>query len=184
MYLEVYILSYLMVSPQYGYELKKKLIDSVGSCMTVSNNTLYPILRRYEKTGAAVKEVEMVPGKPPRNIYTLTDLGRELFVEILWHFPDRLMEDREEFCARLSLFSYMNPEARRRALTLRGEFLGQARGKIAPSRAYTPPLKQPYGQKMLAFFEGILDGEEELIDFYSAHIDDPCLLDESGQLLG
>jgi DNA-binding PadR family transcriptional regulator len=55
MYFDIYILSYLMESPHYGYEIKKKLADSVGACASISNNTLYPILRKYEKMGAATK---------------------------------------------------------------------------------------------------------------------------------
>ncbi|MDR1619078.1 MAG: PadR family transcriptional regulator [Clostridiales bacterium] len=177
MYFEINILSYLMESPHYGYEIKKKLTESVGACTTISNNTLYPILRKYEKMGAATKSVERTEGGQERIIYTLTDIGRKAFVDLLWYFPDSLMNNREEFCTRLSFFPYLNKEVRMRVLYLREQFIQNARNKVRQSHELYDSLR-PHTQKLLDFHTGIMQGEEELIRYFRDKVDDPCILTE------
>ena len=46
--LEICILAALRQGDSYGYELIRKLSD----CVTVSESTLYPILRRLESSGS------------------------------------------------------------------------------------------------------------------------------------
>ena len=171
-----------MESPHYGYEIKKKLTESVGACTTISNNMLYPILRKYEKKGATTKSIERTAGGQERIIYTLTDIGRQAFVDLLWHFPDSLMNSREEFCTRLSFFPYLNEKARMRVLYLREQFIQNARTKVDYRDEERASLR-PHTQKMLAFHEGVLQGEEELIRYFREKMDEPCVLDENGRLL-
>ncbi len=179
MYYEIYVLSFLMQAPHYGYEIKKKLIASVGACTAISNNTLYPILRKYEKMGAAVKTAERTADGQERFVYALTDSGRKAFVDLLWNFPDSLMNNRDEFCARLSFFACLNKEARVRVLSLREQYLKASKSKVLQKTAQEAAL-HPYRQKMLDFHMGIILGEEELIRYFRERMDDPCLLDASG----
>ena len=178
MYFDIYILSYLMEAPHYGYEIKKKLADSVGACASISNNTLYPILRKYEKMGAATRSVEQKEGGQERIVYTLTDAGRRAFVDILWNFPDSMVNSRDEFCTRLSFFPYLNKSARIRLLDLREKFVKNSRSKVA--RKGLDPPAEPHKAKMLAFFDVVMSGEEELIRHFRERIDDPCLLTSEG----
>lgn len=178
MYFDIYILSYLMEAPQYGYGIKKKLADSVGACASISNNTLYPILRKYEKMGAAVKSVEQKEGGQERFVYTLTDAGHKAFVDILWNFPDSMINSRDEFCTRLSFFPYLSKQARIRLLDLREAFVKSARSKVE-RRDFDPPA-EPHKAKMLEFFDTVMSGEEELIRYFRERIDDPCLLTSEG----
>ncbi|MGI6192886.1 MAG: PadR family transcriptional regulator [Christensenellales bacterium] len=181
MYFDLYILSFLMEAPHYGYEIKKKLIDHVGACASVSNNTLYPILRKYERMGAATRSVELSEGGQERIVYTLTDVGRKAFVNVLWNFPDNVVNDRDEFCIRLSFFPYMNRESRVRLLDLREKFLQNSRSKVERSLAL--PDAPEHKIKLRQFHMGIICGEEELIRYFRARVDEPCILNSDGYLV-
>ena len=50
--LELAILGNLKQAPVHGYELKKRLADTLGPLWGVSFGSLYPALRRLERTGA------------------------------------------------------------------------------------------------------------------------------------
>lgn len=178
MYFDLYILSFLMEAPHYGYEIKKKLADSVGACSHISNNTLYPILRKYENMGAATRSVEHNEGGQERIVYALTDVGRKAFVDILWNFPDSVINSRDEFCIRLSFFPYLNREARVRLLDLREKILKDSRAKV--ERKLAEVDLPPHKAKLREFHLSVIEGEEELIRYFRQHIDDPCLLNSDG----
>ena len=55
--LELAILGLLKDQPLHGYELKKRLGESLGVLWGVSYGSLYPALRRLEKSGA-IEEVD------------------------------------------------------------------------------------------------------------------------------
>jgi DNA-binding PadR family transcriptional regulator len=59
--LELAILGLLKEQPLHGYELKKRLGDTLGFLWGVSYGSLYPALRRLERNGA----IEIVEPGPP-----------------------------------------------------------------------------------------------------------------------
>ncbi|MGZ4797750.1 MAG: PadR family transcriptional regulator, partial [Acidimicrobiia bacterium] len=50
--LELAILGLLKEQPLHGYELKKRLGETLGSLWGVSYGSLYPALRRLERDGS------------------------------------------------------------------------------------------------------------------------------------
>jgi len=110
MYYDVFILSCMLERPCYGYEIKKYLVDHFSACSNISNNTLYPLLKKFQKMGVTDRTVESVVGKPSRIIYHLTDTGRTFFVDMLQNFPEAVLYDREDFLTRLSFFAFLNPD--------------------------------------------------------------------------
>lgn len=62
--LELAILGLLKDQPLHGYELKKRLGESLGVLWGVSFGSLYPALRRLEKSGA-IEEVDPVEATAP-----------------------------------------------------------------------------------------------------------------------
>ena len=109
--LELAILGLLKEQPLHGYELKKRLGDTLGFLWGVSYGSLYPALRRLERAGAieiaaprseapapapmpatgsidgetAAARIRRLP-KPTRRTrkqYRLTPRGEELFAELL-----------------------------------------------------------------------------------------------------
>ena len=159
--LELAILGLLKESDLHGYELKKRLAETLGIFSSVSFGSLYPALARLEAAGA-VKAVEAnegvaVPmtgslgaelaafrsrhtatrGGKTRKVYGITPHGHELFAELL-AAENASTEDDRLFNLRLAFARHLPPEARlgmlqrRRAALV--ERLAAARGRIHAGR--------------------------------------------------
>lgn len=116
-YVEVLILRHLMRTPAHGYQLRKHVEASTG--FVLHNNSLYPALRRFEEAGAVVKSAQPQQGRPPRHLYEITDVGRELLHDMLSELPADLAGDEAEFLARLSQFALLEAQERLAVLDAR-----------------------------------------------------------------
>ncbi len=135
--LELAVLGLLAEQPLHGYELKKRLSETLGPLWGISFGSLYPALRRLERTGS-IEEVDAYaasgtaasvvatgslagdlaaarlrrltrPGRRTRKAYRITELGRGLFAELLTtEEPD----DDRTFALKLSFCRYLTPSAR------------------------------------------------------------------------
>ncbi len=75
--LELAVLGILKEQPLHGYELKKRLSETLGPLSSVSFGSLYPALNRLEAAGAVA--VRMEGGTPPSASVPMTgSLGGEL----------------------------------------------------------------------------------------------------------
>ncbi len=135
--LELAILGLLKEQELHGYELKKRLSDTLGFASGVSFGSLYPALSRLEAAGA-VKAVEAMVGtinavpftgslggemaayraRQPttrggrgKKVYGITDRGEQLFAELLTTESESSDDDRL-FNLRLAFARYLPPEAR------------------------------------------------------------------------
>jgi len=113
----VLLLAKLAKQPLHGYELRKQVEETSGRAL--SNNSLYPALRRFAEAGAVAKTAEPQQGRPPRHIYTITDVGRELLHDMLADLPDELAGDSSEFLARLGNFGWLDAPERLQVLDAR-----------------------------------------------------------------
>lgn len=122
--LELAVLGLLKERSMHGYQLKKRLSDTLGGFWQVSYGSLYPALKRLQKEGA----VEMVFSKEEvgrrKNVYRVTAKGEELFRSLLEETGAESSEDK--FQVRLAFFRYLRPETRIGVLERRRAFL-QAR---------------------------------------------------------
>jgi DNA-binding PadR family transcriptional regulator len=103
MVVEIVLLSNLRAGPVHGYELKRRVQRPLAA--TVSNNSLYPILRRLEEEGAVTHETQEADGRPPRKVYALTDLGHRRLRADVSALPEALASDEEEFLLRVGFFA-------------------------------------------------------------------------------
>ena len=134
--LELAILGLLKEQELHGYELKKRLVETLGFASGVSFGSLYPALSRLESAGA-VKAVESrtsppVPhtgslggemaalrsrktasasGRRGKKVYGITERGEELFDELLAAETQSSDDDRV-FNLRLAFARYLPPDAR------------------------------------------------------------------------
>jgi DNA-binding PadR family transcriptional regulator len=131
MVLEIFALSILRTGPVHGYELKRRV--QRPSLTALSNNSLYPMLRRFEVDGLVTKSTEAQEGKPSRNVYAITDAGLERLQSLLWSLPPDLAASEEEFLVRVSFFHEI-PEANQRAIIAAREAV------LAASRAQVNSL--------------------------------------------
>lgn len=123
MYAEILILGQLLSGPKHGYEIKKNIQKALGEEFEINNNLLYPALRRFLEMGAISKEVVKSEGKPARHVYLLTDVGEEIFNEMIRDFPSKLAASQTEFLVRVALFDRLEHDMRLEILQKRQEVL-------------------------------------------------------------
>ncbi len=116
-YIEILILRRLRSGPAHGYELRKRVEQTTG--FVLHNNSLYPALKRFEEAGAVTKAAEPQEGRPPRLVYTLTEVGQDLLHDMLADLPAEQAADPAEFLARLGQFSLINSAERAAVLASR-----------------------------------------------------------------
>lgn len=122
------LLANLAKQPCHGYELRRRVEEGTGYAL--SNNSLYPALRRFAEAAAVTRTAEPQEGRPPRNVYTITEVGRELLHDMLAELPDELAGDEPEFLARLAHFDWLTVEERLGVLDARRRALEQRRDRF------------------------------------------------------
>lgn len=135
--IELAILGLLKERSMHGYQLKKRLSETLGPFWQVSYGSLYPSLKRLQREGA----VEMVFPREEvgrrKNVYRLTDRGERVFAELLAE-TGRDHGDDNGFRVRLAFFRYLKPETRigvlerRRAVLM--ERLSEIRRRVSSYR--------------------------------------------------
>lgn len=162
--LELAILGLLKDQPLHGYELKKRLGESLGVLWGVSYGSLYPALRRLESSGAIVEVEPTDPstrghrpstgsvtgdlaaarhrlrtlagsGRRTRKAYRMTSSGETRFLEL---FTDEAgTEDERGFALRVSLFGHVPVAARLAVLERRRAGLGACLEALGAGRNAT-----------------------------------------------
>lgn len=70
------ILGMLSIAPMSGYDIKKRIEESISNFWTESYGQIYPILKSVVAEKLVTKTVEKGSGKPDRHVYSLTERGR------------------------------------------------------------------------------------------------------------
>ncbi len=175
MYYDIYVLSSLMNSPRHGYDIKKNLIDKFSACKNMSNNTLYPVLKKFEKDGYITKKVEIQEGKPNKFIYYITDAGKKYFIKRLYDYPSSLSDDREEFSIRMAYFHLLNFETRKKILDLRINFLKSALSISKKIENEEHCIFDAKVERLKKYQEDILNLDLKLAENFYNKINEPCL---------
>ena len=166
--LELAILGLLKERSMHGYQLSKRLTDSLGGFWRVSYGSLYPTLKRLERQGAVEQVFDSQEVGRRKNVYRITESGEGVFRELLEEAgPDATGEDNR-FRVRMAFFKYLSPETRIRLLERRRAFLEERLSTIAASSAttggdtYTMSLMQ-HGRESteqdLAWLNGLITAE-------------------------
>jgi DNA-binding PadR family transcriptional regulator len=96
------ILGLLGFGAMSGYDIKKLIERSVAHFWNESYGQIYPILNRLAAEGLAARRREKQRGKPDRQIYSLTDKGRQELARWL-AVPARQEPFRNELLLKLFL---------------------------------------------------------------------------------
>lgn len=81
--LEVCVLAALLKEDSYGY----KIVKDLDGVMEISESTLYPILKRLEKSGCVKTYSEESNGRL-RKFYAITDKGYRKIIEYIKDFKE------------------------------------------------------------------------------------------------
>ena len=169
--LELAILGLLKEHELHGYELKKRLADTLGFASGVSFGSLYPALARLEAAGA-VKAVEAnsapaatIPltgslsgelaafrarksstrGSRGKKVYGITARGEALFEELL-AAESQSSEDDRTFNLRLAFARYLPPDARLGMLERRRAHLVE---RLVQIRARLKAVRDGYAMSLM-----------------------------------
>jgi DNA-binding PadR family transcriptional regulator len=132
--LELAILGLLKERAMHGYQLSKRLADTLGAFWKVSYGSLYPALKRLEREGAVESVFPRDEVGRRKNVYRVTDKGEKLFYELLQEAGQESWEDNR-FRVRLAFFKYLKPETRLRLLEKRRAYLEGRLSEIKTSLA-------------------------------------------------
>jgi len=137
--LEIAVLGLLKEQPLHGYELKKRLSDTLGFLWGVSYGSLYPALRRLEREGAIEVVAQPVepagpiaatgslkgdlaaarragtrapkPSRRTRKAYRITEAGNVRLEELLLA-DDAHADEEKAFALKLAFCAELPPAAR------------------------------------------------------------------------
>ncbi len=134
--LEIAILGLLKERPMHGYELKKRLSYMLGHFWTVSYGSLYPALKRLEKSGAIERAYSVKEKTRNRNVFRVTPRGEISFMRMLTeNVTVASLADTEKFDLRMAFFQYLDPETRLRLLEMRRGLLEEQVEKFKAYRS-------------------------------------------------
>ncbi len=147
--IEMAVLGLLKERAMHGYELKKRLADTLGPLFPVSYGALYPALKRLKAEGAVEEVFPKAEVRRRKNVYRLTAEGQRRFDRLVESFGEREgVSDDNGFRVRLAFFRYMKPETRlgvlERRRTVLTERLAELKDRLSSYRervdAYTLSL--------------------------------------------
>jgi DNA-binding PadR family transcriptional regulator len=70
------LLGILSLQPASGYGLKKFCDEAVSQFWNENYTHIYTVLKQLEKEGLAEKKPEQTMGRPPKNVYYITEKGQ------------------------------------------------------------------------------------------------------------
>ena len=76
--LELCVLSLLTKRDYYGYEL----VEHISKFISISEGTIYPLLRRFRTEGYVTTYLQESQEGPPRKYYKITSKGKEVYDEL------------------------------------------------------------------------------------------------------
>ena len=186
--LELAILGLLKEQPLHGYELKKRLGETLGSLWGISYGSLYPALRRLERDGAIeIVEPDTADAPMPatgsldgdlaaarlrrpakatrrtRKAYRLTERGDVRLSQLLLD-DDASGDDERTFALKLAFCRHLDPEARLELLQRRRSALAD---RLSRARRTTPGRGDRYTRSL---FEHRTDSTQRDLEWVDALI--------------
>jgi DNA-binding PadR family transcriptional regulator len=131
--LELAILGLLKERSMHGYQLSKRLTDTLGGFWRVSYGSLYPSLKRLERQGAVEQVFDVQEVGRRKNVYRITQLGETMFRRLLEEAGSDATGEDNRFRVRLAFFRYLAPDSRIRLLERRRAFLEERLDAITAS---------------------------------------------------
>lgn len=117
--LELAILGFLYDAPLHGYELRKRITALTGHVRPVAESTLYPTIKRLEKSGFLVRTTEPGAVAAPRHVLSLTDEGRSELRRQLAEPAQRDITDENRWFTVLAFLRHLDDAAAQAAVLRR-----------------------------------------------------------------
>jgi DNA-binding PadR family transcriptional regulator len=131
--LELAILGLLKERSMHGYQLSKRLTETLGGFWRVSYGSLYPSLKRLERQGAVEQVFDEQAVGRRKNVYRITERGEALFQDLLEEAGADATGEENRFRVRMAFFKYLAPESRIRVLERRRAVLEERLATLTAS---------------------------------------------------
>ncbi len=164
--LELAVLGLLKDRPMHGYQLSRELGDQLGGAWRVSYGSLYPTLRRLERSGAVVPVADdgAVTRGRRRTTYRITEEGERLFFQLLQEAPHDNQTEDQRFRVRLAFFRYLTPEMRLRLLARGRAALEERLATIKDSMRATREHADDYTLALMQHGRATTESDIEWVD--------------------
>lgn len=130
---ELFILSKLLHRPMHGYLIQTLLNWAFRPNRRVSWGTLYPLIRRLEKSGYIVAIDAGADDPRGKRLYGTTEAGRLRFLDLLTYDAGLTDNSPVSFRIKLGCFGHLDDEARIQALMY-------YRGSLARVRSHSESM--------------------------------------------
>lgn len=130
------LLGVLKDRAMHGYELKKQLHAQLGQFWQFSYGSLYPAIKRLEKTGAVERVFPKEHVKRRLNVYRITPVGEDMFHRMI---AEHTAVDDARFSIKMAFFRYMDSRDRVELLERRRAYLAD---KLADLRTKLRTYKE------------------------------------------
>lgn len=77
------LLGIISLKPMTGYDIKKFIDQSISFFWSENYGHIYPVLKKLEREKLVSKQVKHTTGKPAKNIYSITEKGRQMLTDWL-----------------------------------------------------------------------------------------------------
>lgn len=136
------VLGALMSGPMHGYEIMKFLEENLSFAWSLSTSQLYSLLGRLGKNSFIKGSLIAQDTRPSKRVFSITDKGRETFMEWLKSPCIHVRDMRVEFFAKLFFIKKLFPETGKNLLNnqkrmlyeLKKELLSRANKEKDPFR--------------------------------------------------
>jgi DNA-binding PadR family transcriptional regulator len=127
---DLLLLANLLGGPKHGYALKKQ-VGLISGQSEMHNNLVYPLLRRFVENGWVSKRKGPGERGQTREIYALTNKGKQELLRRLSHFTSKEVSAENGFHLRVGMFNVLNLEACGRILAARDGWLATREQRLA-----------------------------------------------------
>ncbi|MCU0597995.1 MAG: PadR family transcriptional regulator [Desulfobacterales bacterium] len=102
------ILGLLHYTEMHGYRIKEHIERNFGHMWSINYGQIYPNLKKLHDDRLITMKEVVVNGEkgPPRKLYSITDKGREEFLDWLNTSPEKPMLLRDPFLMRFVFFGF------------------------------------------------------------------------------
>jgi DNA-binding PadR family transcriptional regulator len=105
---ELLTLGFLNSSPKTGYRMQE-IAGKMMLNFNISMNQVYPTLRKFEEKGIVKKETVIQTARPNKNIYSITEAGRDYFFQRITG-PHEPFDYVLDFLVRVIFFRFLSEE--------------------------------------------------------------------------
>ncbi len=159
------VLGMLAVAPRSGYDIKRVADHSTRFFWQISYGQIYPELKRLTELGLA--ELESTPrGGRARNLYSITERGRQALIEWLGAAGQSTFEMRDELLLKLFFSGAAGREVQ---LAIVRQLKRREEAALAELRAIEPHARE-MGRTKSTLGIDVLEGGLRIHEAYLDHL--------------